>query len=427
MTAASCPQAQVTPLRDMSLKKGGTPPVILIGGGANALSVARSLGRDGIKVHVLNHVTEYVSHSRYAEWVPLPAGEDFEETWASYLLGPESEQLRGAVLLSCSDVGIELLARHREALAEKFTLDESNKDAQLCMLNKLCTYRVAVAAGVPTPRFWTATNCEQVVALREQLVYPLLVKPLLSHVYERRFRKKFAVAHNFDQLLDAYETVSSAGIETMLVEMIPGPDDRSCSYYTYLDENSEPLFDFTKRIFRRFPTNMGGACYHITDWNPEVRDVALKLFRQAGLRGLAHVEFKRDDRDGQLKLFECNARFTAANCLVAASGYDLARFVYNRLTGRPQEPLGAYKLGLRLWDPLPDFYAFRELRKRGQLTTRQWLLSILHPQMLTFFKWYDPLPTLVTESRRVKNYLCRRLGRAAAWLKNLLTRKDNPE
>ena len=50
----------------------------------------------------------------------------------------------------------------------------------------------------------------------------------------------------FDQLLDAYATVSSAGIETMLVEMIPGPDDRSCSYYTYLDENSEPLFHFTK-------------------------------------------------------------------------------------------------------------------------------------------------------------------------------------
>lgn len=397
--------------------------MILIGGGANALSVARSLGREGIKVYVLNHATEYVTHSRYAEWVPMPAAEAFEETWANYLLGPESEHLRGAVLLSCSDVGIEVLAKHREALAEKFTLDESNPDAQRCMLNKLCTYRVAVAAGVPTPRFWTATTRDQVLALRDELVYPLLVKPLFSHLYERRFRKKFAVAHDFDQLLDAFETVSSAGIETMLVEMIPGPDDRSCSYYTYLDENSEPLFDFTKRIFRRFPTNMGGACSHITDWNPEVRDVALKLFRRAGLRGLAHVEFKRDDRDGQLKLIECNARFTAANCLVAASGYDLARFVYNRLTGRPQQPFGEYQRGLRLWDPLPDFHAFRELRKRGQLTFRQWLRSVAHPQMLTFFQWSDPWPTLVTESRRIKNYLRSRLGRAAGRLGGLFPGK----
>src|SRR2546421_69400 len=83
-----------------------------------------------------------------------------------------------------SDGGIDIPARHRGGLAEKFTLDESNPDAQRCMLNKLCTYRVAVAAGVPTPRFWTATTRDQVLALRDELVYPLLVKPLFSHLYE---------------------------------------------------------------------------------------------------------------------------------------------------------------------------------------------------------------------------------------------------
>src|SRR5436305_11136603 len=128
MTAASCPQPCIAPFRGVNTQHGGSTPVVLIGGGANALSVARSLGGEGIKVYALNHITEYVPHSRYTEWVPLPAGDNFEETWANYLLGPESEHLRGAVLLSCSDVGIELIARHREALAEKFTLDESNPD-----------------------------------------------------------------------------------------------------------------------------------------------------------------------------------------------------------------------------------------------------------------------------------------------------------
>ena len=127
---------------------------------------------------------------------------------------------------------------------------------------------------------------------------------------------------------------------------------------------------------------MGNGCYHVTDWNPEVRDLSLALFRQVGLRGLANVEFKRDERDGRLKLIECNARFTAANCLVARSGFDLAAFVYNRLVGRPQPPLETYARGMRLWDPVRDFQAFLELRRQGRLTFWTWVASVLHRQIV---------------------------------------------
>src|SRR5881397_3713044 len=49
---------------------------------------------------------------------------------------------------------------HRQALSEKFRLDLSNPKAQLCMLNKLCTYQAARRAGVPTPKFWIADKRE---------------------------------------------------------------------------------------------------------------------------------------------------------------------------------------------------------------------------------------------------------------------------
>ncbi len=61
-----------------------------------------------------------------------------------------------------------------------------------------------------------------------------------------------------------------------------------CSYYTYLDRSGMPTFDFTKRILRRRLPNMGIACYHITDWNPEVSDLVLQLFNHVGLRGVAN-------------------------------------------------------------------------------------------------------------------------------------------
>jgi D-aspartate ligase len=383
------------------------PPAILLGGGANALSVARSLSGAGVSVYAINEPGAYVRYSRHCRWLPVPAEPDVEASWAKFLLGPECDHLQGAVLLSCSDAGIQVIARHRHELEPRFRLDDSNREAQGLVLDKLSTYQEASAAGVPTPRFWLAETSEQVLALRDSLVFPLLVKPRLSHLFEERFGKKFVVVNDFERLLDAFDAVSAAGIETLLMELIPGADDQLCSYYTYLDEHGQPLFHFTKRILRRFPVGMGTACYHITDWNPEVADLALKLCARVGLRGLANVEFKRDKRDGQLKLIECNARFTASNCLVARSGFDLALFVYNRIVGRPQRPLESYREGMRLWDPIRDFEAFLELRRRGELSFVGWLRSVLHPQSFPYLRWSDPLPAVMRTLKPLRNLLSR--------------------
>jgi predicted ATP-grasp superfamily ATP-dependent carboligase len=390
---------------------------VLVEGEQNpmGLSVVRALGRRGIKVYAITPPNSYVRYSRYCTWIPddVTGGEDPEER-ARYLLGPASDWLRGAVLLTCYDQGLQLIGRYHDELKEKYRLDLCNPEAQLCMLDKLATYQAAVAAGVPTPRFWVANSREQILGYRSQLVYPLIVKPLLSHVYRGRFWVKFAVANSFAEMLAAYEQAEQAGIAVMLVEQIPGPDDRLCSYYTYLDEQGNALFDFTKRVIRRYPLLHGPACHHVTDWIPELKEPALKLFRQVGLRGLANVEFKRDDRDGALKLIECNARFTAANCLVAASGYDLASFVYNRIVGLPQPPLGKFKVGKRLLMPVEDFHAYRALKRRGDLTFWQWLKSIAHPTTFPIFRWSDALPTLVFGAERIRKAIGRRLR---GWLR----------
>jgi predicted ATP-grasp superfamily ATP-dependent carboligase len=387
------------------------PPAILLGGICNAVSVARSLGRAGVRVYALNVPDAPVFHSRYC--IPLRlAGPDLA-AWGSYLLGPASEQLRGAVLLACSDMEVEYIAHNREALAARYRLDLSNPAAQLCVLNKLDTYHKAAAAGVPIPQYWAPRTRPEVEAIRDQLSYPLVVKPLVSHAYRQRFPIKLVVAHDFDQVIKATDSARMAGLEVMIVEMVPGLDDRLCSYYTYLDEAGTPLFDFTKRIIRRSPPLYGNGSCHVTDWNPEVKELALRFFQAIGLRGLANAEFKRDERDGQLKFIECNARFTEANCLVLDSGLDLPRLVYGRLTGQPLPPLTNYHKGLRLWYPIDDFHAFRQLRREGKMTWRGWLASIGRPRVFPFFRWSDPLPSVVREVRRLTAGLRRRVSSLA--------------
>jgi predicted ATP-grasp superfamily ATP-dependent carboligase len=371
-------------------------PVIILGGGANALSVARQVGRLGARVYALNEPGAFVRYSRFCRPVDAARapGEDLKAAWARFLLGDASADLRGAVLLACSDDGIELIAARRDELAARYLLDDSDPGAQLTMLNKLATYRAAAAAGVPTPRFWVAESVADLQAVQGDLVYPLVVKPRLSHVFEARTGRKLLEVDDWAGVADAVEAVAATGTASVLMEKIPGPDDRLCSYYTYLDENSRPMFHFTKRIIRRFPVMTGTACYHLTDWVPEAAELGNRLFSHVGLRGLANVEFKRDERDGKLKLIECNARFTASDCLVARAGINLAAFVYCRLTGRPPPDMTHFRRGLRLWDPVRDFQAHLALRKRGELTTAQWLASVCRRQTFPYFQWTDPVPAL---------------------------------
>jgi D-aspartate ligase len=386
----------------MNLSAASLPPVVILGGEANALSVVRDLGRQGITVYAMGEADSSVRSSRYCNWLAVEIDGTVEESWARFLLSDQSDYLRGAVLLSCSDAGLQVLIRHREKLAARYLLDDSNPTAQLAMLDKLTTYKHAKAAGVPTPGFWEIHSRAEVLALRNALLFPVMVKPRLSHLFEEKFGRKHIIVDTFEQLLEAFDAASGAGMDMLLMEHIPGPDGLLCSYYTYLDEASNPLFHFTKRIIRRYPAGMGTACYHITDRIPALAHLGNRLFKHVGLRGLANVEFKQDPRDGQYKLIECNARFTASNCLVSAAGFSLATYVYNRLTGRPLPAMDHYKSGLRLWDPFRDFKAYRELRRTGQLNLWKWVTGIFHRQTFPYFAWSDPMPAIARALKPVR-------------------------
>jgi len=391
------------------------PPAILMGANAvTAVSIMRSLGRAGVDVRLLCGPGAAPSFSRYARRLPADGPGPQSQAWARYLLGPQSESLRGAVLLACNDDALEVLIDHHDALAEKYVLDVCDLAAQRAMLDKLATYRMAAAAGLPTPRFWPASSTEEVLSHADEYVYPLMVKPLFAHQFKKVMKGKYLLAGDLDELMAAFRRVEEHGLEVVLLEVIPGPDDLLCSYYTYIDEHGAPQFHFTKRVIRRHPEHEGFACYHITDWNPEVRDLGLRLFRQAGLKGVANVEFKRDPRDGRLKLIECNARFTAANGLLTASGVDLGAYVYRRLAGLPQPALGGagYAKGLRLWYPLDDFLALLELRRVGRLDLVSWARDVAHYQVLPYFSWSDPMPSAIRLRNSLRTLVVGRARRA---------------
>ena len=385
-------------------------PVLILGGKENSLSVTRHLGRLGIPVRVSGPDSCWGLYSRYCtERLRVPKGEKQAPYWKRLLLGND-RRLDGHIVLAMSDDAIEFLIDNRDSLKLRYTLDDTDAQLQRDFLDKTRTLELARLAGVDAPQHWEVRSETDLLALRGKLRFPIAVKPIQSHKFISVFRKKlFVIDDSFEELREKTLLAWQHGIEVFIVEMIPGPDSLLSSYYTYATGDGRKLFHFTKSIIRRWPVNRGNACYHRTCWLPETAAVGEKFFDAVGLRGLGNIEFKRDRRDGKLKIIEVNARFTAAQELVRRAGVPIDLIVYCHLTGQQPPAAVQSKTELRLWYPLRDFLGFLELRKRGDLSFVDWLKSLAGPVPVSpLFAWTDPAPMLGAVSAVVHRMVPRR-------------------
>jgi D-aspartate ligase len=386
-------------------------PAVLLGGDATAVPVARSLGRAGVSVRALGGPDDPVRRSRHVdEFVDIGTGKSVQERSLEWLLGGAP----ASVVLPCSDEGLELVARNRALLAARdHVVLEADDQKLLDVLDKERTHELAVAHGISVPRTTTVHDAGQLRAAVEEIGFPCALKPLHAHEFRRVFDGKGFVADTWDDVEEFFRMSEAAGVEMLVTEMVRGPD-RYHSGYCYLDEHGENLFTFTKQKLRQYPVTFGAGVYHVMDWNDEVAELTVRFCQAIGLRGLLNVEFKRDSRDGRLMLIEANHRFTASTALHVAAGLDVPLFVYNRLTGAPLPHVGRpYREGATLWYPLDDFRAFKEYRRRGEMTTLQYVRSIAKRQHFSVASLGDPGPLLLALKPRVRGFwrrARRRLG-----------------
>jgi D-aspartate ligase len=387
-------------------------PALLLGGGVVALSVARGLSRFGIPVIALGHRDDQLRRSRAREqFVDTGAGTGVQQRWLSYLEdGP-----RSGVVLPCCDDGLELLARNRQRLIELgYAPMEANDEILLAILDKWRTAELARAAGVDVPRTAVVERDSSIDSELDGFSFPCALKPRQSHLFAHHFglRKKLIVVDSRGEL-EAELASLPEGLEMIATEIVPGPD-RYCSYYSYIDERGEPLFHYTKQKLRQFPAHFGLGTLHRSDWNPIVAEAGLRFCQGAGVRGLANVEFKRDERDGRLKLIECNHRLTAADALQRACGLELGLLAYRRALGLPATPPGEYRRGVCLWSPVEDVRALSEYRRTRELSVARWLRSLAAPLRFPVFNLADPLPWLIATARLLGKGLRRLTGGESA-------------
>lgn len=397
-------------------------PAILVGGQASTISVARALATAGVEVVVVADArTSPVRHSRHCRrFVHVASGPNLQDRWLRRLL-----ELEPGVILPCTDEALELVARRRtELVARGHLVYDCDDELALAMLDKERTYALAREAGIRVPRTAAVPDEAALEAALEEIGFPCALKPVSPVEFRRVYglRRKLFLAHDVEELTAAFAETRASGLTMLLTEIVPGPDDALWGYATYVGTDGRPLVDVSKRKLRQWPPHFGIGSYHVTERDEDVIEQGRRFVESLGLRGLVAVELKRDARDGELVLIECNQRFLNASELFVAAGVNLALLAYEQSAGRTPPPQQEFGEGIRLLFLVEDARSFLELRRAGELTTAAWARSLLHRQRFPVFSVSDPLPSLYTSAalaagvmrRRVRNLAARARGRRAA-------------
>jgi len=253
---------------------------------------------------------------------------------------------------------------------------------------------MAEKIGTPYPATFYPEKLDDVEHIKEDLEYPAFIKPYYGHLWRERFggtHKGFKI-HNSQELTKKFVEIFSTGLPTMVQSIIPGPNTNHFKINVYMSSKGEPLAVFTLQKIRQYPTEFGVGTMVESLHYPELAELGLKFFKGIGYRGIGSIEFKKDDRNGKLKMIELNPRLWQQNSHSTACGINFPLLQYLDLTGQNPVPQMEFKKRIKWWDALSDFESFWQYFRAGQLSPAKWIRSWKGIGSFATFALDDPGP-----------------------------------
>lgn len=365
--------------------------------GARVIEVVRSLALEDIPVGVVTPTGDPARWSRCAStvmtWDWMQPAERHDAALADRLVEFAKSQTVPPVLLYCSDQSMVFVSQHRERLADGFRFVVPESGLVAAMEDKARFAALAIERDLPVPP--TVVLDHDLPEPPEELLalgLPVIVKPTArdkTWVTAVGSSTKALRIETEEELRAFWPRLRGLSKPAVAQRSIPGPETAVVSYHVYVDDNGDVAGEFTGKKIRTIPAEYGHtSSLTITD-DPEVTRVGREVCKALDLRGVAKLDFKYCP-DGQLYLFEINARLTLWAHPGARAGVNLAALMYADLTGTPR-PQPSRTHTCVDWVHPKDVLA---ARAQG-IPMSQWLRWMRRPHTVKgVWRWNDPLPLL---------------------------------
>jgi predicted ATP-grasp superfamily ATP-dependent carboligase len=392
----------------------------------NSYGVIRALGEQGIPVLALDDVDSPHMRSRYVESMICPSATSETEKFIAFLTEIGAKFRTPPVLYMMEDVYYYLAHEYRELLEPRFRFPYMAHAAMLDCIDKQRSFeRLAMAdPGIPLPGTWYPTTHAELNAIKADVTFPVVLKPLVSRFdfreggidkvmeFPQLFNNKAVQAESWEELVAHFTLVERHGIPCCVQELIPGGQDALVGATLYVDAQGQVHGNFTYSKLRQTPWDFGTMTLGRAIEAPEVAALSERVVKALNFTGICGIEFKYDARDGRYKFIEINPRGELWMNLAQHCGVNLPLLKYQDLIGQPQRATQT-RFDKHLIDLRDDFslYFMRYRHHRGaayRLSLREWLASVLQPGKMeeVVFNWRDPKPGLL----RFKEYATRVLA-----------------
>lgn len=367
---------------------------VVIGGDYQGLGIVRSLGRRGVPVCVIDDERSIAKYSRYAtHWVRSAELRGERATVDAVIATGRRLGLQGWVLYPTRDETVSAICRHRDELQESFRVPTPDWSSARWALDKRNTYRLAGELGIPAPRTWYPPSADELAAIDGEP--PFAVKPAIKERFVYATGCKAWRAETRDELVRRYEEAAALVDpgQVMVQELIPGDGRTQFAYCAFFKEG-EAIGSMVVGRRRQHPPEFGRASTFVeTVEVPELEELSKRFLRAIDYYGLVELEFKRDERDGRLKLLDVNARTWGYHTIGSRAGVDFPYLLFADQLAQPVTPCRATPgiSWIRLVTDLPT--AVVELVGR-RLDLRAYVRSLRTSQVEAVFSRDDPLPGL---------------------------------
>ena len=325
---------------------------ILITDGENrsTLAATRSLGRNGCRVVVTGQeMANLASRSRFCEKSysvpsPLSDGDRYVEA-----IKEISKKEYIDIIFPMTEQTIYLLNAVRKEFHGNTILACPSSESIDAISNKVALCHRAEELAVPIPQtlyFSSSKDLPTNIGKIER--YPVVVKPAFSRLLEGgKFISggvKYASSPKELELLYANDSVLK--YPSLVQEKIVG---QGTGLFTLYDGDRHLALFSHRRLREKPPSGGVSVISESVPLDDEMVEEAGRLLSAVGWKGVAMVEFKRDQRDGKAKLMEINGRFWGSLQLAIACGVDFPVLLLDLLQGKtPTLPLSDYQVGHKL-------------------------------------------------------------------------------
>jgi D-aspartate ligase len=379
---------------ERSRRRDQHPGGVVLGGDSQGLGIARSLGRHGIPVCVIDDETSISRASRFVQHVVRVRDLRAESSLLDALaLARDKHGLAGWVLYPTRDENVAAIAANRDALARDFRVPTPGLASVRYVWDKRETYRLAQQLSIPIPRCWFPRAAADLADIDTGA--PLVLKPAIKENFFYATHAKAWRADTRAELVDGFRRAAAiAGDGEIIVqELIPGGGERQYAYCALFRDDGA-VASMTVRRRRQHPSDFGRASTYVETIDlPDLAAPSVRFLQAVGYYGLVELEYKHDPRDGCYKLLDVNARTWGYHTLGGRAGVDFPYLLFRDQLGQPVAAAHAQPgvRWVRLTTDVPN--AVRDIRS-GRLRSRDYLRSLMHVNTEAVFSLRDPLPGL---------------------------------